>query len=59
MYNIYKIATISPSLTLAKPTKNAQEVIKLIKEANSKETTVALFPELTLTGYSWGSIFSK
>ncbi len=57
MFNIYKIATIAPALSLANPTKNAQEVIKLFKEADDNGACVALFPELTLTGYSVGDLF--
>ena len=57
MFNIYKVASIAPKLYLANPQKNAQEIIKLAKEANSNGAAIALFPELSLTGYSIGDLF--
>ena len=57
MFNIYKVASIAPKLYLANPQKNAQEIVKLAKEANSNSAAIALFPELSLTGYSVGDLF--
>ena len=57
MFGFYRVATISPKLSLANPKANAKEIITLIKEANSKDTSIALFSELTLTGYTVGDLF--
>ena len=57
MFNIYKIAAIAPKLILANPKENAKEIIKCIKEADSNSATIALFPELALSGYSVGDLF--
>jgi len=56
MFGFYKIATVAPKLTLANPKDNVKEVIKLSKEANLKEASIILFPELTLIGYSVGDL---
>ncbi len=57
MHGFYKIAAIAPKLTLANCQENAKEIITLAKEANKKKATIALFPELSLLGYSIGDLF--
>jgi len=57
MFGFYRVATISPKLSLTNPNANANEIITLIKEANTKEASIALFSELTLTGYTAGDLF--
>ncbi len=52
MYGYYRVASAVSKTTVANPTKNAEEVIKLIQEAHTKEVSVVVFPELTLTGYT-------
>ncbi len=57
MFNFYKIAAVSPKLKLANPEANAQEIISLAKKAEDNKAAIALFPELTLTGYTAGDLF--
>lgn len=52
MYGYYRVAAAVNKTTVANPAKNAEEVIELIQEAQSKEVSVVVFPELTLTGYT-------
>ncbi len=52
MYGYYRVASAVNSTTVANPQKNADEIIKLIREASDKEVSVVVFPELTLTGYT-------
>lgn len=52
MYGYYRVASAVHHTTVANPAKNADEIIKLIKEAHAKEVSVVVFPELTLTGYT-------
>ncbi|MCW8822405.1 MAG: NAD(+) synthase, partial [Sulfurovum sp.] len=52
MYGYYRVASAVHKTTVANPAKNAEEVIKLIQEAHTKEVSVVVFPELTLTGYT-------
>jgi len=52
MFGYYRVASAVNKTTVANPAKNADEVIKLIQEAHTKEVSVVVFPELTLTGYT-------
>jgi NAD+ synthase (glutamine-hydrolysing) len=52
MFGYYRVASAVNKTTVANPAKNAEEVIKLIQEAHTKEVSVIVFPELTLTGYT-------
>jgi len=52
MFGYYRVASCVNKTIVGNPTKNAQEVLTLIKEAHAKEVSVIVFPELTLTGYT-------
>ncbi len=52
MYGYYRVAAAVNKTVVGNPKKNAAEIIALIKEAHSKEVSVVVFPELTLTGYT-------
>ena len=52
MFGYYRVASAVNRTTVANPRKNAEEVVELIKEAHSKEVSVVVFPELSLTGYT-------
>ena len=52
MYGYYRVAAAVNKTVVANPRKNAEEIVKLIKEAHSKEVSVVVFPELSLTGYT-------
>jgi NAD+ synthase (glutamine-hydrolysing) len=52
MYGHYRVAAAVNKTVVGNPTKNAEDIISLIKEAHSKEVSVVVFPELTLTGYT-------
>ncbi|SFZ97388.1 NAD synthetase / Glutamine amidotransferase chain of NAD synthetase [hydrothermal vent metagenome] len=52
MYGYYRVAAAVNKTIVANPEKNAEEILTLIKEAHSKEVSVVVFPELTLTGYT-------
>lgn len=52
MYGFYRVAAAVNKTVVGNPAKNAEEVLALIKEAHSKEVSVVVFPELTLTGYT-------
>jgi NAD+ synthase (glutamine-hydrolysing) len=57
MFGLYRIAAISPKLSLANPKANAKEIIVCMQEAQKEKAAIALFSELTLTGYSVGDLF--
>jgi len=52
MYGYYRVAAAVNKTVVGNPAKNADEIITLIKEAHTKEVSVIVFPELTLTGYT-------
>jgi len=52
MFGYYRVASAVNKTIVGNPAKNAEEIITLIKEAHSKEVSVIVFPELTLTGYT-------
>jgi len=57
MYGYYRVAAAVNHTTIANPAKNASEIIGLIQEAYSKDVSVMVFPELTLTGYTAHDLF--
>ena len=57
MFGYYRVASAVNKTTVANPAKNAEEIIALIQEAYSKEVSVVVFPELTLTGYTASDLF--
>jgi NAD+ synthase (glutamine-hydrolysing) len=57
MYGFYRVCAISPKLELGNLKQNAKEIIKLLKKANEKKAAIAVFSELTITGYTLGDLF--
>ena len=54
---IVKIACISPEVKVADTAFNASEIVKRAKMAREQGVKIALFPELSLTGYTCGDLF--
>ena len=52
MYGYYRVAAAVNKTVVGNPSKNAEDVLTLIKEAHDKEVSVVVFPELTLTSYT-------
>ncbi len=52
MFGYYRVASAVNKTVVGNPSKNAKEILTLIKEAYTKEVSVIVFPELTLTGYT-------
>jgi NAD+ synthase (glutamine-hydrolysing) len=57
MYGYYRVAAAVNKTTVANPSKNAEEILSLIQEAERREVSVVVFPELTLTGYTASDLF--
>ena len=51
-----KVACASPRLRVADPAYNAEEIIRLIREAAEKEVNLLVLPELALTGKTCGDL---
>ena len=58
-YGFIRVAAISPRVHLADPSANASEIVKLAAEVASKGVSLAVFPELCVTGYSCADLFSQ
>lgn len=56
-HGFFKLAAAVPDISLAAPTKNAEDICALIDEAYEKNTSVLVFPELSVTGYTCGDLF--
>ena len=56
-YHFLKVCTITPKLRLADCLYNTQEIIKSLKEAAENGSSLAVFPELCITGYSCADLF--
>ena len=52
-----KVAAVTPVIKLGDCIYNADEIIRLIKEAEERRIRVVCFPELCLTGYTCGDLF--
>lgn len=57
--NYLRVATCNPNIKLGDVKHNMDEVLRCIREADKQEVSVLVFPELTMTGYSIGDLFSQ
>jgi len=56
MYGFYRIEVAQPKVWLGSPKKNKIEILSII-EKSDKSSSIILFPELCITGYSVGDMF--
>ena len=56
-YHFLKVCTVTPKMRLADCTYNIKEIIKTMKEAAQNGASLAVYPELCVTGYSCGDLF--
>ena len=52
-----KIAAVTPKIKVADPEYNADEIIRLLEEAEKSGARIAVFPELCLSGYTFADLF--
>ncbi len=52
MHGFYRVAAAVNRTVVASPTKNATEILSLIRKAHSDGVSVMVFPELCLTSYT-------
>lgn len=55
--NFLKAAAVCSKVSVANPAANAAEIITLLEQLNEKKISVAVFPELCVTGYTCGDLF--
>lgn len=56
MYGLVKVAAVTPKVTVGDVEKNAEEIARLIEEAKGRGVRLAVFPELSLCGYTAGDL---
>ena len=52
-----KVAAATPKIKVADPAYNAEEIIKIINETAENGTSLLVFSELTISGYTCGDLF--
>ncbi len=58
-FGFIKTAAASPRVTVANPEKNVDKIIEIIKQAVQTGAQVVALPELCISGYSCGDLFSQ
>ena len=54
-----KIAAVSPAVTVGNVEKNCNEIINMLEKARNQRVQIAVFPELSLCGYTCGDLFHQ
>lgn len=57
MFDLYKIATAVPALSVADVETNKIRIVKMIDEAEKQKANFLCLPELTTTGYTCADLF--
>lgn len=58
-FGYIKVASAIPTTKVADCKYNSDEIIRMIKEANSADVSIVCFPELAITGYTCGDLFAQ
>jgi NAD+ synthase (glutamine-hydrolysing) len=58
-YGFFRTAVAVPVVSLGDPEANAEEIIRLAKDAAKENTQFVVFPELSLTGYTCEDLFLR
>ena len=56
-FGYVRVAAVVPELKVANPIFNTDVILKEIDVLEGKGVQIALFPELSLTGYTCGDLF--
>ncbi len=56
-FGFVRVATATPKLKVGNPDYNSEEIVRLLREAQSHNTQAIFFPELSITGYTCGDLF--
>lgn len=52
-----KVAAATPKIKVADPVYNTEEILKIIDETEENGTSILVFSELTISGYTCGDLF--
>ena len=58
-HGFLRVAAACPMLRVAEPAYNAGRILGLLKQAEAEGVHVAVFPELSLTGYTCADLFQQ
>ena len=58
-YGYMKVAAAIPEVRVADCRYNAEQIVRLVREAAMKGVEAVLFPELSVTGYTCGDLFGQ
>jgi len=58
-FGLFRVAAATPVVKLANTKGNAAEICKQIKEAEALDVSLIVFPELCITGYTCGDLFTQ
>lgn len=58
-YGFVKAAAASPMARVADCKYNSEQIYKMIEEAESKNVSIIVFPELCITAYTCGDLFNQ
>ena len=58
-YEIVRIAAVSPETHVGNPDANAKEHLRILSALEFENVDIALFPELSLSGYTCGDLFGQ
>ena len=58
-YGFVKVAAAVPEVHVADPKYNVQQIESLVIQAEGRGVEIICLPELSLTGYSCGDLFSQ
>ena len=56
-FGILRVASVSPEIRVGNVPFNFEQICKALQELEKSEVQVAVFPELSLTGYTCGDLF--
>lgn len=56
-HGFLKVAACAPRVFLGNPKKNAEEILNIAETVAKQGASLAVFPELCITGYSLGDLF--
>ena len=58
-FGFVRVAASVPEMKVANTTFNTEEILKEIKSLEKEKVDIALFPELSITGYTCADLFSQ
>ena len=58
-HGFYRFAAACPKMKVADTSYNTDQIIECIRKAHHEQTTVIVFPELCITGYTCNDLFHQ